>query len=332
MTIERGIEIGITGLGPNESQMYLNPIQESSFSKITPESEIRKMSINMTDEATISLEQRTWFNSKGPDAPIAWYGGKHYLARWIIEQMPEHRVYVEPFGGMAGVLLKKEQSEVEIFNDLDGRAVNFFRVIRNRELFEEFKLLAELTPYSREEFQILCETPEPTEPVQRAWWFFVRCRQARGGTGMGRLTPNAWATSTRTRRQMPEPISKYLSALDGLEEVANRFRQVMIENTPAIHLFKKYDGPDVLFYCDPPYPASTRSGGKADSYAFEMTNNDHIRLLATLKQCRGRVMISSYDSPLYSDRLAAWTRVEKATHVQLSNSGQDRTEVLWKNW
>lgn len=181
-------------------------------------------------------------------------------------RMPEHRVYVEPFGGMAGVLLKKEQSEVEVFNDLDGRAVNFFRVIRDRELFEELKLCAELTPYSREEFQILCETPEPTEPVQRAWWFFVRCRQARGGTGMGRLTPNAWATSTRSRRQMPEPISKYLSALDGLEEVANRFRQVMIENTPAIHLIKKYDGPDVLFYCDPPYPSSTRSGGKADSF------------------------------------------------------------------
>ena len=176
------------------------------------------MSINMTDELTICPEQRYWFNSKGPDAPIAWYGGKHYLARWIIEQMPEHRVYVEPFGGMAGVLLKKEPSEVEIFNDLDGRVVNFFRVIRDRELFEEFKLRAELTPYSREEFQILCDTSEPTERVQRAWWFFARCRQARGGTGMGRLTPNAWATSTRTRRQMPEPISKYLSALDGLED------------------------------------------------------------------------------------------------------------------
>ena len=246
--------------------------------------------------------------------------------------MPDHRVYVEPFGGMAGVLLKKEPSEVEVFNDLDGRAVNFFRVIRDRELFEDFKLRAELTPYSREEFRNLCETPEPTDPAQRAWWFFVRCRQARGGIGMGRLTPNAWATSTRTRRQMPEPISKYLSALDGLAEVANRFRQVMIENSPAMELIKKYDGPDVLFYCDPPYPASTRSGGKAESYAFEMTDVDHIRLLETLKQCRGRVMISSYDSPIYHDRLKDWNRTEKATHVQLSNSGGDRTEVVWKNW
>ena len=63
-----------------------------------------------------------------------------------------------------------------------------------------------------------------------------------------------------------------------------------------------------------------------------MTNNDHIRLLETLKQCQGRVMVSSYDSPLYNDHLTTWNRVEKATHVQFSNSGQDRTEVLWKNW
>jgi len=286
----------------------------------------------MIDEPTAEPMPQPWFNGRGPDAPIAWYGGKHYLARWIIDQMPDHRVYIEPFGGMAGVLLKKQPSEVEIFNDLDGRVVNFFRVIRDPEFFTDFRLQAELTPYSREQFRILCEAPEPTDPVQRAWWFFIRCRQARGGTGMGRLTPNAWATSTRTRRQMPEPISKYLSSLDGLGEVADRFRQVMIECTPAVELIKKYDGPDVLFYCDPPYPACTRSGGKAGTYAFEMTNVDHLRLLETLKQCRGRVMISSYDSPLYREQLAGWTRTEKSTHVQLSNSGQDRTEVVWKNW
>jgi DNA adenine methylase len=286
----------------------------------------------MSDDSTVMPEVQNWFNAKGPDAPIAWYGGKHYLARWIIEQMPEHRVYVEPFGGMAGVLLKKEPSEVEVFNDLDGRVVNFFRVLRNPQQFEELRRRCELTPYSREEFRSLCETQEPAETVDRAWWFFVRCRQARGGIGMGRRTPNAWATSIRTRRQMPEPISKYLSALDGLERVAERFRRVMIENLPAIDLIRKYDGPDVMFYCDPPYPAATRSGGKADSYGVEMTDADHVRLLETLRQCRGRVLISSYDSSLYADRLDGWTRTEKATHVQFSNSGGTRTEILWRNF
>lgn len=131
---------------------------------------------------------------------------------------------------------------------------------------------------------------------------------------------------------MPEPISKYLSALDGLANVADRFRQVIIENLTAIELIPKYDGHEALFYCDPPYPARTRSGGKAEAYRMEMTDRDHENLLNCLRNCRGRVLISSYSSPIYEECLKHWVRVEKETHVQFSNSGQARTEVLWKNW
>ena len=280
----------------------------------------------------MSVETPTWFNPKGPKAPIAWFGGKYYLARWIIEQIPEHRVYIEPFGGMANVLLKKQLSEVEVFNDLDGRVVNFFRVIRDHTSFHELKRRCELTPYSREEFSKLCETPEPNDPIGRAWWFFVRCRQARGGLGLSKITKKAWATSTRTRRQMPEPVSKYLSAIDGLEAVADRFRHVVIEQMPAIELIKKYDKPDVLFYCDPPYPGSTRSGGRADMYAVEMTDTEHEGLLKTLNTCASKVMISSYDSDLYQCHLGQWRRADKSMHVQFSNSGGDRSELLWMNF
>ncbi len=269
------------------------------------------------------------FNGKGPDAPVAWYGGKYYLARWIIELLPDHRVYVEPYGGMANVLLKKHPSEVEIFNDLDGRVVNLFRVLRDQDKFEELKRLAELTPYSREQFAELCEVPEPTDPVEKAYWFFVRCRQARGGIGMSNITANAWATSTRTRRGMPEPISKYLSALDGLSDVADRFRRVMVESLPAIELIKKYDGPEVLFYCDPPYLSSTRHGGKAATYHVEMTDADHEALLLQLQKCVGKVVLSGYPSPLYDRLLSNWRRVERPMKVQFSNSGADRLEVLW---
>ena len=81
---------------------------------------------------------------------------------------------------------------------------------------------------------------------------------------------------------MPEPISKYLSALEGLEAVAARFRHVMVEALPAIELIKKYGGPDVLFYCDPPYVGSTRHGGKTVTYHVEMTDADHEALLQQL--------------------------------------------------
>src|SRR5262249_54882772 len=150
----------------------------------------------------------------GLNAPLPWYGGKHLLADWIICHFPPHRVYVEPFGGMANVLLRKPPSAIEIFNDSDDRVVNFFRVLRNQEKLAELQRRCELTLYSRAEFAALCKLPEPEDDISRAWWFFVRCRQARGGLGVGEVIASAWSASTRTRRRMPEPVSKYLAALD----------------------------------------------------------------------------------------------------------------------
>ena len=37
--------------------------------------------------------------------PLKWWGGKHYLAKKIIELMPRHLHYVEPYAGGLAVLL-----------------------------------------------------------------------------------------------------------------------------------------------------------------------------------------------------------------------------------
>lgn len=270
--------------------------------------------------------------ARGMSAPFAWYGGKAYYAAWIIDAFPKHRVYIEPFGGAANILLRKRPSEVEVFNDLDDRVVNFFRVLREEDSFERLVRKLSLTPYSRGEFAELAETPEPDDPVDRAWWFFARCRQAVGGLGMADLGAKSWALSLRTRRGMAEPVSKYLSAIDGLEPIAERFRSVVIERRPAIELIEKHDADDVFFYCDPPYVPETRHGGKASTYSCEMTYDDHVELLRALKSCRGSVMISGYDSGLYEQELRDWRREELTTKAHLKNSGAERTEVIWMNY
>jgi DNA adenine methylase len=63
---------------------------------------------------------------------MRYHGGKWMLAPWVIENMPPHRVYIEPFGGAASVLIRKKRSYAEIYNDLDGEVVNLFRVCRDR--------------------------------------------------------------------------------------------------------------------------------------------------------------------------------------------------------
>lgn len=269
---------------------------------------------------------------KGLKSPIAWYGGKAYYAEWLIERFPDHRVYVEPFGGAANVLLRKPRSEVEVYNDIDDRVVNLFRVIRDPEQFERLRVLLDLTPYARGEFASLLDLPPTDDPVEKARRFFAVCRQARGGIGMSKLTKNAWATSKRTRREMAEPVSKYLSAIDGLEDVAARFRTVMIESRPAIELIHQYDGDDTFFYLDPPYMPETRHGNKATTYAHEMTPGDHAALLDTLLQIKGKAMLSGYAAPLYEEKLNGWRREELKTKAHMSNSGEERVEVIWFNY
>lgn len=249
--------------------------------------------------------------------PFPWYGGKYYYSDSIVSQFPDHRVYVEPFLGSASVLLSKPRSEVEIVNDLDSRITNFFRVLRSKSQYEELMRLLELSPYSRETFAEVCEQPQPSDPVECAWWFFVRCRQARGGIGMStNLAKNRWAVSSRTRRNMAEPVSKYLSAIDGLVDVVERFKTVMIESLDAVDVIEKYDANDVLFYCDPPYLAETRSKGEASTYKFEMTNQDHEKLLDKLNDLSGKVIISGYPSGLYSNKLKSWRIVEFETKAR----------------
>lgn len=285
-----------------------------------------------SSQAAPSSESPLTGSRKGLKSPIAWYGGKAYYAEWLIERFPDHRVYVEPFGGAANVLLRKPKSEVEVYNDVDDRVVNLFRVVRDSEQFERLRMLLDLTPYARGEFADLLELPPTDDPVEKARRFFAICRQARGGMGMSKLSKNCWAYSRRTRRDMAEPVSKYLSAIDGLEDVAARLRTVMIESRPAIELIPRYDGEDSFFYLDPPYMPETRHGNKAATYAHEMSVDDHAALLDALLQIKGKAMLSGYAAPLYDEKLKAWRREELKTKAHMANSGEERTEVIWFNY
>ncbi|MBA7628856.1 hypothetical protein ES703_36353 [subsurface metagenome] len=149
---------------------------------------------------------------------------------------------------------------------------------------------------------------------------------------MSKLSTSSWTMSLRTRRKMAEPVSKYLSAIDGLQEVAERFQSVVIENIDAIRLIEKYDCKDALIYCDPPYVPDTRYASRANTYGVEMSCGDHADLLKALRNCKGRVIISGYPSSLYSETLGDWKYVTVQGKAHLANSGQVRQEALWLNW
>jgi DNA adenine methylase len=257
--------------------------------------------------------------------PLKWHGGKSYLAKTIISLMPEHLHYVEPFFGGGAVLLNKDPTAVsEVANDINGELMNFWQVLRV-DLDEMVERLA-LTPFSEAEWADAA-TPT-TDRVEAACRFFIRCRQSRAG----KFDSFATVTRNRTRRGMNEQVSAWLGAVEGLPSVANRMMRVLILSSPAVKVIKQQDGPNTLFYLDPPYVHESRVS--TDDYEHEMTNDQHAELLETAKQCKGHVMISGYHNAVYDDMLKDWSVKE----IEIDNKSSSakvkprKTEVLWCNF
>jgi len=268
--------------------------------------------------------------------PLKWHGGKHYLADRIIALMPAHLHYVEPFFGGGAVLLAKNPDGIsEVANDINGWLSNFWNVLREVEPFERFRRMAEATPFSQPVWDAVVSemAAEPDlrhyEPVRAAFMFFVRCRQSRAGL----MRDFATLSRNRTRRRMNGEVSAWLTTVEGLPSVHQRLQRVVILNAPAVHVIRQQDGSNTLFYLDPPYPHMTRS--TIDSYGdFEMSTQDHAKLLDTIGNCQGKVMISSYDSDLYAEKLRGWNRYffDLPNNAAAGASKHRMTEVLWCNF
>src|SRR5690606_27445667 len=101
--------------------------------------------------------------------PFAYYGGKTTLADKIVQLLPEHDHYVEPFAGSLAVLLAKPRSAMETVNDLDGDLMTFWRVLRDRP--EDLARVCSLTPHSRAEHQAAYDlgVADDLERARRVW-------------------------------------------------------------------------------------------------------------------------------------------------------------------
>lgn len=262
---------------------------------------------------------------------FSWFGGKYSCLNWllpIIDETPHH-LYCEPFGGSASVILNKKPSKIDVYNDLYSDVVTFFRVLRNQgqELIRELHL----TPCSREEFANSCTFTDGDTDLEKARKFFIRARQVRLGLATT-ASPGRWSYDKNTsRRGMALTVSRWLNAVDGLEEVYNRLQTIQLENLDAIELIKRYDAENALFYLDPPYPMSTRSGGKSYKKEFDQ----HEELLNLIKSVKAKVIISSYENEFYEKELTAWDKKiidVDASSARSSKNSSKRVEVVWKNF
>jgi len=269
----------------------------------------------------------------GPTRPVLrWHGGKWLLAPWIIEQFPAHRIYVEPFGGAASVLMRKPRSYAEVYNDLDDDVVNLFSVLRSDQGGALVRAL-ELTPFARTEFELGWEPTD--DPVERARRLVIRAFMGFGSNAHSNLGRGHRTTGFRanSKRSGTTPAFNWASYPEALPAIVERLRGVIIERSPALQVVAAHDSAATLHYVDPPYVPSTRSpankhDGKYRMYRHEMTEADHGALLAGLRKLVGMVILSGYPHPLYDDVLVGWTRIEREA---MADGARPRNEVLWIN-
>lgn len=228
------------------------------------------------------------------------------------------------------ILLNREPSPIEVYNDLNGRIVNLFKVLREKPL--EFLSLIYLTPCAREEYE-KCYKEEFSDntdsDMERARRVLTIITQSMSGGGLQNRKVG-WGHSISSSNQ----AKRWANILTKLILAINRIKDVQIENRPAIDVIKCYDTENTLFYCDPPYVLSTRSG---KDYEFEMTDAEHVDLSKVLHEVKGKVALSGYNCKLMEDLYSDWRCVKTAvscpsSYAKNRKEKPAREECLWMNY
>jgi DNA adenine methylase len=259
---------------------------------------------------------------------FGYYGGKYSHLDWLLPLLPTQGIthYCEPFAGSGAVLINREPSLVETYNDLDGEVVNFFRVLREQK--DVLIAQLELTPFSRLEYVQALNVTEKISDLERARRFYIRARQTMLGLAQS-ASPGRWAYCIEPGGTA---VQRWNNGIPKLADVANRLLRVQIENLPALDIINRYDTPNTLFYIDPPYVFSTRNGA-SNEYSNELTDDDHSKLAQALMVCRGKVAVSGYDGGLYRDLYKGWHMTAEKQRISWASPDRAmRQEVLWTNY
>ena len=257
-------------------------------------------------------------------APLPWYGGKQAQskAEWIAGLLPwrKRSLYCEPFGGMATVMARRAPVSCEIYNDLDGHAVNWWRMWRERP--EEMTDAVVYTPFSREEYEWSYDNLDKLDdPIERARAFHVMVNQ-----GIRKSTDSSRASWDCAQSHTSGTKGKWKR--DRCEILIDRFRNVNFENVDAMVLLGRLtDCDNAVIYCDPPYHSA-----KYNQYIH--SEIDVTAMTDVILAQKGEVALSGYGTEW--DHLG-WQSHEKESQVNIpgehaKNGARPRTEVLWTNY
>ena len=257
---------------------------------------------------------------------FAYPGGKTKNFANILPHLPYRNSYIEPFGGSAAILLARDKSKVETYNDRHSGVVDFYKCVRDAELLKRLIDRIDMTSVAREEFRYAKDHWEAAaDPVERAalWFTMTRLSFSSKGVCFGRTL----------KQPRVNPLSSKIPAFWPIHE---RFKNVQVENQDWSRILEDFDDYGAVFYLDPPYLSASKG-----IYKFEMSESDHVRMLNMVMDTKGFVAISGYPNELYdsykwTDRVGYNIRCMMNGFATNDNGKDvtttgtsDRTEVLW---
>ena len=252
-------------------------------------------------------------------APFGWVGGKSKLAKDIVAQIPEHKTYIEVFGGALSVLYAKERSHLEIVNDINSELVNLHRAIRTNPQTLSYYLNEMLI--SRELFEdIRHKRIAPRNKIEAAAFYLFQITQSFGSMG------TSFAMSAKSGRK-PKNIYK------SYQKWSARLKGVTIENKSFMELISLYDYVDAFFYIDPPY-VSTESYYKNTGGFGE---HEHRILAEQLSNIKGKFLLSYNDCELvrelYKDfKIVSTREIEYTLGKAMHKRSKSVQEVFIMNY
>jgi DNA adenine methylase len=246
-------------------------------------------------------------------------GGKSLLVNKIVERIPKHSCYCEVFAGAAWLLFKKEESNVEIINDINTDLVTLYRVIQHH--LDEFIRYLRWILISRDEFErFRSENPETLTDIQRAVRFYYLLKSGYAS----RIKNSSFSVATTSK-----PRLNLLRIEEELSMVHLRLARVYIENRSYERVLEQYDKPDTLFYVDPPY------FGCEDYYGDGIFHrDDFMKLRDILGRVKGKFILSINDTKEIRNLFKKYSIESVATSYSAGGANKKKkvTELLIMNY
>ena len=214
------------------------------------------------------LSVKTSCSNKKLSTPLRWPGGKSRSIKSIIDKVPKHNTYVEPFAGGASLFFAKPIVGKNVINDVNKGLVNFYKELRDDKSCGLAK----------------CKVPENDNQFQKA-----RLKKDTDACAFFGVNKRGYGGSPNSKNYVYDKPFGNAKIKKGCNCYREKLKDTVILNQDYKKVFKDYDSKNTLTYLDPPYWGT-------DNSQLYNTDTPHPKEICGLARgAKGKVMISYND-------------------------------------